>query len=180
MVDWNGVDAAGGAIFNASGTLTVQDSVLSHNAADNAVGGAVVNGDKATCTDGELSDNFAGRDGGAVQNEGVLAVVGGLVVDDRAVLGGGGIDDEGSATLTRVKVKADSAGGVGGGIRDRKESGPTALTLHHGTVADDTAAVDGGGVFNDAGAGVALDDSRVVNDRPDDCVPLNTVPGCAD
>jgi hypothetical protein len=178
-INGNQADTSGGGIVNAGG-LTVEDSVLAHNTARDMDGGALSNQGSAKFSDSELSDNFAGLDGGAVFNdvEAGLDITGGHITQNRAGRDGGAINNAQSATLTKVRLKDNSAGRDGGAIHNQKVvSGPT-LTLHHSTVVDNTAAVNGGGIANDYGGTVILDESRVVDNSPNNCSPLNTIPGC--
>ncbi|MET8629110.1 hypothetical protein ABZW30_36160 [Kitasatospora sp. NPDC004669] len=180
-INGNQADSNGGGIVNAgSGTLTVEDSVLAHNTARNLAGGAVFNLSKATFTDTEVSDSFAGLDGGAFYNDlkATLDVTGGPIVQNRAGRDGGALNNAGTATLTKVRLKDNVAGRDGGAIHNQTLAGPSTLTLHHTTVVDNTAAVNGGGILNDYGSQVTLDDSRVVHNTPNNCFPLNNIPGC--
>jgi hypothetical protein len=80
---------AGGGILNASGSLTVRDSMLAGNIATVA-GGGLLNVGTATLTACTLSDNSAGNEGGGVYNSlfGTLTISDSTILGNSAVIGG--------------------------------------------------------------------------------------------
>ncbi|MGK4579966.1 hypothetical protein [Kitasatospora sp. HPMI-4] len=180
-INGNQADSNGGGIHNASGTVTAEDSTFEHNTARDDFGGAISNSDRVTLRETVISDNTAGLDGGGIINRtfNTLEITGGRIDHNTAGRDGGGISNAGTATLTETRVDENSAGRDGGGINNQTNPGTSAtLTLHHSAVTENTAARDGGGINNQAGSTVTLDDTVVVRNRPDNCFPLNSIPGC--
>ncbi|MFG2603810.1 right-handed parallel beta-helix repeat-containing protein [Streptomyces sp. NPDC048514] len=186
-IDGNQATTEGGGIDNSAGTLTVEASTLAHNRARDEGGGAVSShgASHVTLTDSVLSDNTAGLDGGAVENGAGAALKGTRTTlqENRAGRDGGGVSNEGTADLDQVQVTQNSAGRDGGGINNETGAagGTTAaLALGHSTIAGNRAVRHGGGVNDRTGSGTALQDGGVAGNRPGNCFPLNTVPGCRD
>lgn len=101
---------------------------------------------------------------------------------------GGGLRNAlgGTATLTRTPVSgntADATGGtaLGAGVFNGADS---TTSLKRSPVKANTArasggSANGGGIFNEASLGaVTLTSSRVSGNRPNNCAPPGSVPGC--
>ena len=119
------IDATGGGIDNNIGaTMTVTDSTMSANSAND--GGGIFNNGTMTVTDSTISDNNGGAYGGAY---------------------GGGIDNNIGATMTVTDstISDNNAPLHGGGIFNN--NGGT-MTVTDSTISDNTAPYGGGGIFN--------------------------------
>jgi CSLREA domain-containing protein len=147
--DGNAGISNGGGIIN-SGTLTVSNSTVYHNAAEN--GGGIYNGGILTVTGGTFSSNFA-IEGGGIGNYGALAVTGSVFSGNSAGSGnsggnGGGIANGGPLTVTSSTFSGNSAsayggsGGNGGGIANGDS-----LTVTNSTFSGNSAS-SGGGIGN--------------------------------
>jgi len=131
-----GTTAVGGGIFNG-GTLTLTNSTVSGNAADNTGGGIFNNAGTLTLINSIVSGNNAGVDGGGIRN-----------------------DPGGTATLTNSTVSGNDAGDDAGGIHN--VAGGT-LTLTNSTVSGNDAGDDGGGIRNSGTANIVS--STIANNR---------------
>ena len=137
----------GGGIFNEGGTVQINDTgsntvIISNNRADGA----------------------AGSGGGIFNNVGgTLTVTGAVISGNTANRAGGGIEDvSGQFTLvelTDVNLDGNSAGvdigdgataapGNGGGLH---VTGPGVVVINDGTVNNNVAAAEGGGLWNASG-----------------------------
>ena len=160
----HGSDSLAGGIGN-SGTLTINNSILSGNRSG-AEGGGIRNSGTLTLNNSILSGNGAGFEGGGIWNSGPLTInnstlsgnvtqgAGGGIYHDRGTLiisnssltgnnsdfDGGGISNSGTTILNKSTLSNNSAGKTGGGIRN---SG--SLTINDSTLSGNQAA-DGGGI----------------------------------
>jgi hypothetical protein len=171
----------GGGIYN-TGNLTISGGaeVLDNDADGN--GGGIFNQGQVTIDEGNVIGNTAAGDGGGIMN-----LVGSLtirnnsfVADNKATNsggfggGGGGIYNEFGATLTisGSSVSANEADEQGGGIFN---IGTVSL---QNTLVDDNDADDtGGGIFNSNGSVSLSGTSRVVDNKPNDCVGTSACAG---
>jgi len=171
---------AGGGINN-NGVLTVRDSHLFGNSADNcggidsvgvgitaAVGQSSVNGNTARVADG----------GGICDGQSsVLTLSGSSVYGNTAEFGAGLYDNDGTASVIRSTVERNMASDQGGGIYI--VNGGT-MTLTRSAVESNTAdggPGSGGGIYKSSGT-VTLDHSWARKNSPDNCAPTGSVPGC--
>lgn len=187
--------SAGGAIFvNGNDTsleptpnLEVTGSQLTHNTAG-VVGGAIEVNTAATVrvTNSTVSHNSASF-GGAFDDESLFrVVVSGSTISANQAAGSGsgpwvggavftqGI--EGTFTLLSSRVLGNSAT-QGGGIYNL-----AVLTLRNTLVSGNTAPGGGGGIANPLGSAttpVTSIISRITANRPDNCEPVGSVPGCS-
>jgi hypothetical protein len=151
----DGSAESGGGIANA-GTLTVNDSVVSNNAAGNGGGGgiATLTGATTTVIDSVLSDNTAINEGGAIfsvgtQNgmpPGTVNVENSTLADNTSTVYGGAISDGGPLNVIRSTLSGNSANLRGGGIESY--GGP--MLIEASTLADNSSASGGG--FQDDGS----------------------------
>ena len=138
----NGLAPTGGGMYN-SGTLTVNNSVVSGNTAAHPSG----------CTS-NCSSN-----GGGIYNNGTLTVNNSTVSGNTSTVpggcvlhcegAGGGIENVfGTVTINNSTVSNNAAAGGGGGI----ENGPGTVTINNSTVSNNTAyggrGAGGGGILN--------------------------------
>ena len=130
----------GGGILN-HGTLTISNSSVSNNTANNDGGGIYSDG-VLTVSSSTLSMNYAGFSGGGISNFGKLTVSGSTLSGNSAAQGGGGIENQGTATVSGSTLSGNSAV-QGGGIYD----GSGTLTVSSSTLSGNSA-VQGGGIYN--------------------------------
>jgi len=162
----NGV--GGGGIYNYKGTVTATNAGVNHNT---AAGTGVIGGGGIFNNDGKLvlgsrttrgaSVNWnTAPDGAGIDNYGTgsrLTITNGQVNRNTSTYIGGGIKNwpGNSATLIDTSVNLNSAR-IGGGIYT---AGP--LTLRNAAVNDNTAAVWGAGIFNDASGTLSVLDTTI-------------------
>lgn len=165
MINQNSAGAEGGGLWNGSGTMSIDGTVISENTASGAGadqgGGGIynLNGGTLTIMNATISNNTA--DGASGSGGGILNDVGSsLTVSDTEISGnvamraGGGIEDNsGTSTimLTNVTLNgntASAAPGNGGGLHI---TGGGSATISGGSVTDNTAALQGGGLWNGTG-----------------------------
>ncbi|HZQ04509.1 MAG TPA: CHRD domain-containing protein [Gaiellaceae bacterium] len=202
-VSWNTVPSDGmgaGGILSISGTLTLNNSVVDNNSASggggiasgNGMGGG--SGSFMTLNNSVIRDNAAtgGADsgGGGVSNGGTLESNNTQFIDNSAPGGtGGGFLNHATATLNNAYVSGNSAG-VGAGVANLNLQGVGApplpvLVMNNGTVTGNTASVAGGGIANVAVmtptlGTVALRNTQVTGNSPNNCIPVGTIGGCND
>ena len=171
---------AGGGINN-NGSLTVHDSHLFGNSADNCGGiDSVGIGITATVGQSSVHGNIARvADGGGICDGqgGSLTLSGSLVYSNTAGFGAGLYDNDGTASVVRSTVERNTASAQGGGVFN--VNGGT-MTLTRSAVTGNSAdggPGSGGGVYN-AGGTLTLDRSGVRQNKPDNCTPPGSVPGC--
>lgn len=166
----------GGGIEDA-GFLNLVNVTLSGNATVGGAGGGVdiTSAGRARIFRTVISGNRAGggAPGGGINNAGRLTLDESRVSANSAV-GGGGLATQPDATSTIVQSTFDHniSSFEGGAIFN---AGTTSLlrTL----VERNSATTNGGGIFNN-GDTVTLSASIVRVNTPNNCFPLNTIPGC--
>lgn len=213
---------AGGGISNGDvsgtgtpgGTLTLRDSVVSGNSG-RFFGGGISNTGSLTLQGTTVSDNSAGESGAGIANSGTVRVDQSTVSGNVAsiVSGGGIVTFGGSVTLDDSAVTDNSVqgfaglAGVGGGIAITKTVAGGDVTLRDSTVTGNTAALEGGGIFNEGGdatlddstvrgntagqngggiffdtqfgGSVTLNTTTVTSNGPNNCFPAGSVAGCS-
>lgn len=169
----SGTSTTGGGIQNA-GSLTLDRVTLSGNTAT-TIGGAVANlaGATAVINRTVINGNAATTNGGGVHNAGTLTVFESRLSGNNATVNGGGIHTEttGTTHLNQSTLDHNNAGTSGGGA-----SNLGTKTIDHTLIELNHAGTSGGGVFN--GGSATLTTSIVRNNTPNNCFPLNTIPGC--
>jgi hypothetical protein len=195
-VDGNTAGNGGGGIQNQLGSVTINSSQVDGNTSLN--GGGIASGPGFAPPPGTTShlvlnkSEVDGNTATAGPGEGPPLAAGGIANGGDAVLNnsqvdnntasttsGGGIVNHATMTLNKSEVNGNTAGGSGGGIINTPTPGSVPvviLTLNHSLVIDNTAA-HGGGIFNSGGT-VILSASTVTGNHPDNCEPLNSIPGC--
>lgn len=151
----HGVVRGGGiASGPASISLDITSTEISRNTV-NAPGGFAFGGAMTIATDTTLTD---------------VQLIGNVVHAPGGRSEGGGIQNRGTVELSGVRIThntAEGAPGYGGGLYN----GPGAnVNLIRSAVTANTAATDGGGIF-DAGGTVTMDHTTVAGNRPNDCTP---------
>lgn len=161
----NNVAAAeGGGLWNGTGTMTVDSSLIMLNSASGADadmgGGGLFNaGGTLTVSNSTIEDNdalgAAGSGGGILNDMGTLTVTNTTIEGNTAVRAGGGIEENSTnastLTLTDVTLMGNTAAsspGNGGGLHI---TGAGDADITGGFVLDNNAAAEGGGLWNSVG-----------------------------
>ncbi len=156
---------AAGEIERMSGSTTITNATISNNTAtgDDAEdgGGGIHNSGSLVVTDSEISGNVAdgtAGSGGGVWNAGAFTAQGTEISGNTSNRAGGGIEavDGSITTLTGVNLDGNNTGvspavaapGNGGGLHI---TGAGTATITGGTVSNNTAASEGGGLWNGSG-----------------------------
>ncbi|MFF4583707.1 hypothetical protein ACFY15_35940 [Streptomyces sp. NPDC001373] len=164
----------GGALYN-EGTLSMQRGALTNNTG--YLGGGILNcGTSATLNNVTVSGNSAENGGGLNNNCQSSMALNATRVQNNNSPEGGGIINWATLEATGTRITSNT-GWFGGGIQAAR--GP--VTLTDSRVTDNTASYVGGGIYvaTYSGASVALSDTRVENNTPDNCYPPGSVVGCS-
>ncbi len=182
----DGADQGGGGIFNAGGTVNVSNAFITLNTANGLAGsgGGVLNdaGGSVTFTDTEISGNIANRAGGGIEatagtSTSLNAVT--LVSNNVGVApavaspgNGGGlhITGDGNATITLGTVTSNTAAAEGGGLWN----GTGTMTIDGTNITSNTAS----GAGPDQGGGGVFNAGGAVN-ISNATISLNTADGAA-
>ncbi len=172
----NTAASEGGGLWNGSGTMTVDGTVVKQNTAsgagaDNGGGGLFNAGGTLIVMNATIDDNVAdgasGSGGGILNDKGVLTVSATTLTGNSSSRAGGGIEDNSIAgntlTLTDVDFTNNSTGaapGNGGGLHI---TGPGNSMITNGDVIGNTAASEGGGLWN--GSGIMTVDGTVIKEN---------------
>jgi hypothetical protein len=184
----NGTGGDGGGInnygFNEGSAVILNDSSsVAGNAAASNGGGFYNNvGNTVTLNDNSTVERNNGLHGGGIRNDGAVTLNHGSAIMGNSVSGlGGGIVNIGTVTLqSSASVKGNTAL-YGGGIFNLAVDTVTfgTVTLNGSSSITSNTAILGGGIWNQLGGVVTLNDSSsVTGNSPDNCQPLNTIPGC--
>lgn len=163
----------GGGIQNA-GTLALRHVTLSGNNAGNGGGVSNAAGATATISRSLLNANTTtGVGGGGLINSGTLTAFGSVFSANTAPINGGAVNTQsaGNTRLIQTTVDHNTSGGLGGGLSNL---GTTSLDR---TLVTSNRGSGGGGIAT-GNTNVTLVRSIVRNNVPDNCNPLNTIPGC--
>jgi hypothetical protein len=133
---------SGGGINNRDGTVTVTDSIVSHNSDYRGSGGGIGNDGRLTLVGSTVSGNW-GNSGGGISNSGTATLIRSTISDNFGYLDAGGIQNtEGTLRVHNSTVSGNNAQDYGGGIRNRGT-----LVLANSTVTGNSAT-QGGGLYN--------------------------------
>lgn len=150
----------GGGIFN-DGTLTVSNSTLSSNSA-NLYSGGIYNNGTLTISNSTLSGNSSNVIGGGVYNNvgGTALIVNSTLNDNSTGVAGGGIHNNDTFTVMNSTFSSNSAGSGGGAIYNNGT-----FNITNSTLTGNTAVNDGGGIFNNGGSSktLSIDNTVVAN-----------------
>ena len=176
----NGADQGGGGIYNLNaGTLVIANATITNNDADGTLGsgGGILNDVDAelTITDTEISGNTAIRAGGGIEdNSGTSTIVlTNVMLDGNSVSGppgnGGGlhITGAGSATITGGSVSNNSASLQGGGLWNGSGTMTITDVMIDSNVAGGDAATDGGGGVYNVSGMVEIAASTITSNMAD-------------
>jgi len=172
--------AGGGIEFNGNVTKTVTATLNGIQLLNNQTGAAPGNGGglhvtglaTVTINGGLVTGNVAAAEGGGLWNSavGTMVITGTTVISNTASgaaadQGGGGLfNDGGTMTVAHAVIRsnrADGAAGSGGGILNNLGT----LTVVDSTIAGNSASRAGGGVEDNAGKGVQLDQVRLLSNQ---------------
>ncbi|QWC84197.1 hypothetical protein KLP28_11410 [Nocardioidaceae bacterium] len=167
----NTAGAEGGGLWNNTGTMTVESTVLRGNsaggdAADNGGGGLYNNGGTMVVTNAVVEDNSAtgtaGSGGGILNNAGTLTVTETTVESNEANRAGGGIEAaDGTTEIRRSSLVGNSiataAPGNGGGLH----IGGAGTSLVARSLVQGNTAVEGGGLWNSGAGDMTVRNSEV-------------------
>lgn len=165
----------GGGIQNA-GTLRLRHVTLAGNRAANGGGLANTAGATATVSRSLVNANATtGVGGGGIINFGTLTVLGSVMSANTAPINGGGLNTQpgGTSRLIQSTLAHNTSGGLGGGISN------LSTTSLDRTLVRANRGSSGGGIAT-GNTNVTLRRSIVRGNIPDNCSPLNTIPGCVD
>jgi hypothetical protein len=162
----HGLASNGGGIANG-GTLTVMNSSLAGNTANNGDGGGISNTSTLTVMNSTFSGNTTPSigGGGGIGNSGGTAIVTNCTFTNNSGGRGGGIgNDFGTVTVTNSTLSGNSASNQGGGIFN-----DVTLTVTNSTISGNRA-IFGGGIRTDGGT-VTLTDTIVAGNTATDGGP---------
>ena len=175
----------GGILIAATADVAITSSEITSNSAAGADpgegGGGIFNAGSLTVTSSDITSNTAttgalGNGGGIFNDSGAtLSITGGTISANMANRAGGGIENnDGTVTLTDVTLggatptDGNTAGINGGGLH---VSGNGTTNLNGGTVQNNTAAQEGGGLWNGFGTmtvdGVSITNNTASGDGSD-------------
>ncbi len=185
----------GGALWNSTGTMTVDGTLIDSNdaqgaAADNGGGGIFNNGgtlivQNSTTITSNLASGSSGSGGGVFSTGGAVTISSSEISSNVSNRAGGGIEIAGG-TLNLENVNLDdnntgvapavAAPGNGGGLH---VSGAADVDITGGTVNGNVAAKEGGGLWNNQGVLTISGTTISGNDAQGDFVadPLEIVGG---
>ena len=184
MFRMNTAAREGGALWNQAGTtMSISASTVSMNSAAGAAahdggGGLFNNRGNLLLVDSTISSNAAngaaGSGGGIFNLGGTLSVTGGRIDENTSVRAGGGIEDRSldeaepaadlptTVSLARVTMDMNSSGGNpgnGGGLH--VTGGSSDVVIDQSTISNNSATLEGGGLWNFSGASLSLVNSTV-------------------
>ncbi|WP_141956547.1 hypothetical protein [Actinoallomurus bryophytorum] len=171
----SGAAASGGGILTNTNSILVLDRVTMSGNTGSAGGAVAVVAARATISRSVFTANsainFAGG-GIFIIGPSVLDLAASLVNANVAPSDGGGLNVQPGATanITQDTFSVNRSGGAGGGI-----AGLGRITLTRTLVERNQATVGGGITGNSR---TTLIQSIIRNNVPDNCAPLNTIPGC--
>lgn len=179
-VESNTASGNGGGIYAEAGnvTFTTHSAVSLNQSAGNGAG--IYNAGATFTLDGSfMLQNTAQGDGGGVYNHWTCIIQNNAVIDKNGARNGGGVFNTGDIGLDAPVLRlndsaiARNTARVGGGIYN--DSGT--VTMQAGTVTNNTATEDAGGLFNTDGGTVTLDaESAVIENEENNCIGT---PACA-
>lgn len=151
------IDAGGSGRAIEVGNAIVEISGLSiQNGMNTAVGGGLSNVGDLTLTDVQIESSTA-PDGAAIFNVGPLSMTNVALINNNGARGAGLFNTAVQpVTAVNLQVTGNNATQAGAGIFNNGH-----LTISASQIDSNTAHGDGGGLFNDTGAVVAVTDSTI-------------------
>lgn len=178
------ITAVGGGIHNHESTMTVKDSKIFGNSADENGGGVYCGGANRqgliTLQNCEITGNTAGNLGGGVATFkiGSTTIKDCMISDNKAINGGGAANwNGGMLKIEGCTISENDAQIVGGGIYNSAKEGEedtwqdAILTVTTSSIYSNTAQ-DGGGVYNYYGT-LDCDPLQVYSNQPNQIVSVS-------
>ncbi|MBX3012695.1 MAG: CSLREA domain-containing protein [Caldilineaceae bacterium] len=176
----NVANAEGGGLWNSAiGTMVIEAATIVSNtasgaAADQGGGGLFSDGGALTVLSSTIISNTAngaaGSGGGILATVGsVLHVTGGMISHNHANRAGGGIELNASAekpayaTLTSIELSGNSTGAAPGNGGALHITGPGHVKVTAALVTNNSAAAEGGGLWNSATGTLLVVESTLRN-----------------
>jgi predicted outer membrane repeat protein len=151
----NHATSPGGGLYSTGGPPVASEVSRTVFSGNTAVDGAGIYSTEDTLdvnvTDSKIVGNDASADGGGIYN-----------------------DTEDGMNFTSSEISGNHAGAYGGGIDNN--AGQVAATSTQ--IVRNTAATGGGGIYDDGAATATLTSSSVLDNKPDNCEPANSIAGC--
>ncbi len=172
-INYGKATGLGGGILNG-GSLFIRNVTFFKNMAVN--GGALSNSAGATAIldNATMSLNTTtGVGGGGIINFGTLTLAVSSLSGNKAPINGGGLNTQpgGISRIIRSQIVSNVSGGLGGGL-----SNLGTTTISGSSVRFNKAS--GGGGIATGNTNVTLTQLTVTSNKPNNCSPLNTIPGC--
>ncbi|MBL8761017.1 MAG: right-handed parallel beta-helix repeat-containing protein [Phycisphaerae bacterium] len=148
IISGNSAQNSHGGGINNSGMLTITNSTISGNWAQADHGGGINNNGTLTITSSTISGNTAQGyySGGGVNNFGTLTITGSAISGNSALYGAGVNNSGGTFTITSTTINSNSAaGGSGAGVHNYYGNATGAIT---NCVISNNTATSGAGVAN--------------------------------
>ncbi len=148
IISGNSAQNSHGGGINNSGMLTITNSTISGNWAQADHGGGINNNGTLTITNSSISGNTAQGyySGGGVNNFGTLTITGSTISGNSALYGAGVNNSGGTFTITSTTINSNSAaGGSGAGVHNYYGNATGAIT---NCVISNNTATSGAGVAN--------------------------------
>lgn len=167
----------GGGILNARGNVLLFHSLVAGNTGDNGAGISNDSGALRLVSSTVRNNTTSGGGGGGIYNDGFLSIKYSRLNSNRANTHGGGLYNElgGRTFIYRSDIIGNIAATNGGGIYN----GVGGLVRGDLVRVSYNGAASGGGHFSAANPGSSVfANSAIVQNNPNNCVPLGTVPGC--
>ncbi|MGI5137741.1 hypothetical protein [Streptomyces sp. CA-106110] len=194
----NAVNWGGGGLYTLGGSVTVRSTIVSGNEAHH--GGGIHNLGTLLLQSSYVRNNSAHAEGGGLYDLGT-GTISSSVQNNTADVGGDVFNLAGSLTVNSSTITGNSAADEGGGIRNFATldvnssslaankvtaadsrggglyNGAGTATLTSSSVLDNSAVLEGGGIFENPGSTVDLAGSSIVGNTPDNCRPPRRRPG---
>lgn len=172
----NGGPMTGAGGISNGGTATIIGSLIAGNTAPGGAGGGILNHGVMTINASKVTGNTAPANSAGHQG------TGGGIANINLVQVAPGAVNGGILTITFSQITRNTASGQGGGIFEATitKAGVAAggpLTIKFSQITRNKAA-SGGGIFAVPGSPVALKVTVVAKNKPDNCAPAGTIPGC--
>ena len=169
-VNITGDNTGAGVLYHGNGTLTIRNSLITHNTAS-GIGGGILKSATNTLNliNTTVADNTASNGGGVYVQRGTTNIIGSTIANNTATTSGGGIRSVLNGTvlnITNSTISGNRANQNGGGIAN----GVATVNILHSTITDNLADANsgntgnGGGIFLTTGA-VTLQNTIVAGNR---------------
>lgn len=157
----SGLLGNGGGIEN-DGVLSLIDSTITGNSANNGNGGGVYNTDQLTVSDTTISHNTA-FNGAGLGNNGAAQITASTIQDNSAQQQGGGIQNAAQLTLVSSTVSGNTADGAAGIYNSAgyQSTSVAVATVTNSTIAENAATGEDGAIENKPSGDLTLSDSTI-------------------